>query len=192
MVIIMKRLLSLFLATLMVFSFAACGKKTEEVPSDPDAPPELYVGEGFRTILSTLMEGNFNIVEKIAVYGRLQTDENGKVTEPDERDYAIDSYEALLTLFRSAYTEEQAEKLIEKCGYYEKDGALYSKGKAKDEGSSFDLSSMKIDVTEKDNEHCSFTVTVMKVSPDGKQKEKTMECRAVAESGTWLLEDMYY
>ncbi|MBQ6264110.1 MAG: hypothetical protein IJK60_01510 [Clostridia bacterium] len=188
----MKRLFSLFLATLMIFSFAACGKKTDETPSDPGVPPELYVGEGFRTILSTLMTGNFNIVEKVAVFGRLPTDENGRVSEPAERDYAIDSYESLLTLFRSVYTEEQAKKLIEKCGYYEKDGVLYSDKKAKDEGTYFDLSSMKTDVTAKDDETCSFTVTVIKVNASGKQKEKTIKCKAAYENGTWLLEDMYY
>ena len=188
----MKRLFSLFIAILMIFPFTACGKKTNETPSDPNTPPELYVGEGFRTQISTLMTGNFNIVEKVAVFGRLETDENGRVSEPAERDYAIDSYQSLLTLFRSVYTEEQAEKLIEKCGYYEKDGVLYSNKKAKDDGTSFDLSSMKIDVTTKDDETCSFTVTVIKIAPDGKQKAKTIKCKAAAENGTWLLEDMYY
>ena len=188
----MKRLLSLLLAALMIFSFAACGKKTEETPSDPNTPPELYVGEGFRTLLSTLMAGNFGIVENTAVYGRPETDKAGRVIGSAETNLDYSSYDSLLAVFRSVYTEAKAEDLIKKCGYYEKDGALYSKKSAKNAGASYDLDSMKIDVTAKDGETCSFTVTVVRVDADGKQKEKTLKCRAVAENGTWLLEDMYY
>lgn len=188
----MKRLFSLFLAALMIFSFAACAKNTEETTTVPGAPPELYVGEGFRTLLSTLMVGNFNIVENTAVYGRLKTDKDGRVMGSGSADLDYSSYDSLLAAFGSVYTEEKAEELIRKCGYYEKDGALYSKKSAKDEGTSFDLSDMKIDVSAKDDETCSFTVTVVKVSPEGKQKEKSFDCKAVQENGTWLLEDMYY
>ncbi len=188
----MKRFVSLISAVILIFSFASCGSQTKEAATAPGGVPELYVGEGFRTILSTLMTGNFNIVEKVAVFGRPQTDESGRVSEPEDRNYALDSYDALLVLFRSVYTEEKAEKLIEKCGYYEKDGALYSNKKAKDEGASFDISSMKIEVTEKDDKNCSFNVTVIKTDGSGKQKEKSFRCKAVCENGTWLLEDMYY
>ena len=188
----MKRFVSLVMAVLMIFSFAACAKKTEETPSDPNTPPELYVGEGFRTVLSTLMVGNFNIVEKYAVYGRPQTDENGRVSESAENDFAIDGLNSVITLFKSVYSGAKAEELVEKCGYYEKEGALYCNKKAKNEGTHFDLSNMKTEVTAKDDESCSFKVTVVRVSPGGAQKEKTFKCRAVYENSMWLLEDMYY
>lgn len=76
----MKKFLSLFLATVMVLSLAACGEKTEE-PTTVDTPPEV-VEEAFKPDYKTL-----NVICPFAAGG------------------AVDTYCRLVSKYASNYTD---------------------------------------------------------------------------------------
>lgn len=186
----MKRLTALLLSILMLVSLASCGSKKdveeETTTVDYNVNPEAFVGEGYRMILSGLVRTNFEIVEKIAVNGRLDSNEKGKVTDKITSDY-----ESLLALYSSVYCAENAEKLLKKSYTQKKDG-LYVKGNPKKEGTNYNIGTIEINVSEKTDEQCTFKASVMVTDADGKESTKVLNCKAVYENSTWLLEDMYY
>ena len=190
----MKKVFSLLLCALILFSVSACGDNSDKAEDSQALAAESFVGEGEKTVLRSLISANAFFTDEVFVFNHLPVNLKA-VKETDNGKYApvvsdkIGSLSDLKNMLEATYTADTARKLLDENKYIEIDEKLYFNMKYDiSTESKYDWSSFELDAENKESGKYALTVTVN--DADGKKAE--IEMTAVTADGNIRLENIYY
>lgn len=190
----MKKVFSLLLCALILFSVSACGDNSDKAEDSQTLAAESFVGEGEKTVLRSLISANAFFVDDVFITNHLPVNLKA-VKETADGKFApvvsdkIGSLADLKNMLEATYTADTAQKLLDENKYVEIDGKLYFNMKYDiTTESKYDWSSFELDAENKGSGKYALTVTVN--GADGKKAE--IEMTAVTADGNIRLENIYY
>ena len=200
----MKKAIALLIAAaviLSVFTFTSCGNNNDDTSTAPtDNPFFNYIGDGEKTMLTTLVQANAKLVTEVFTLSHLTVDQtkavtiNGAKYAPVTDTSLFSSYASLEDMLRANYTEETVKKIIGNPPVYlEQEGVLYynldyDSGYNKS-GKKYPLKWDKIDISVvkvTDN-----AVDFLAIIHDAAGVEVHFPMTAVRENGNLRLADFY-